>query len=217
LYALNPLTATGSSPLCARCDHRFQLLAGFINNMQHIFVRQCQGIAISILCIDLLLATFIVASLSKDGATSTPDRFDLKSKLVDQIGISVRPAEQFYFLHSKALLGDVSATRELASRLYTGIGISANVAEAARFWTEAAKRDDKEAEFCLGILYAKGQGVNQSNLQAYRWLLLAEQGNSDYSLLASKLLKQLDAITDETTRSQARVLASEHLVAKRSH
>ena len=46
---------------------------------------------------------------------------------------------------------------------------SGDFATALREWTPLAKQGDADAQFNLGAMYAKGQGVIQDNVYAHMW------------------------------------------------
>lgn len=51
-----------------------------------------------------------------------------------------------------------------------------------------SKRGNETAQFRLGRLYAKGQGVRQSDIEAYAWwTTAAENGHTDSLNLRNKL------------------------------
>ena len=53
-------------------------------------------------------------------------------------------------------------------------------AAALREWTPLAEQGDAEAQFNLGVMYQKGNGVKQDNKQAAKWFALAaKQGRSE--------------------------------------
>ena len=54
---------------------------------------------------------------------------------------------------------------------------SGDFATALREWTPLAKQGDADAQFNLGLMYDKGQGVPQDYKTAVKWYrLAAEQG-----------------------------------------
>jgi TPR repeat protein len=62
---------------------------------------------------------------------------------------------------------------------------SGDYATALREWTPLAKQGDASAQFNLGLMYEKGQGVQQDYKTAVRWYrLAAKQGyvNAQYNL-----------------------------------
>ena len=57
---------------------------------------------------------------------------------------------------------------------------SGDFATALREWTPLAKQGDADAQFSLGVMYEKGEGVAQDNKAAVKWYTLAaEQGLAD--------------------------------------
>jgi cell division septation protein DedD len=70
--------------------------------------------------------------------------------------------------------GDGYAKWKLAQLYLAGHGGSAN--EGLSLLKEAAEAGEPEAQSRLGVLYAKGEGVPQSDTEAYKWLSLASRG-----------------------------------------
>ena len=57
---------------------------------------------------------------------------------------------------------------------------SGDFATALREWTPFAEQGDASAQFNLGLMYRRGEGVPQDNKTAVKWYrLAAEQGNAD--------------------------------------
>jgi TPR repeat protein len=46
-------------------------------------------------------------------------------------------------------------------------------AEAAKWYRAAADRGDPQAQYNLGLAYAKGEGVEQDNISAHAWFNIA--------------------------------------------
>jgi uncharacterized protein len=58
--------------------------------------------------------------------------------------------------------------------MYTnGQGVKQDFAEAAKWYSRAAKQGISQAQFRLGEIYAKGQGVPADPEQAYAWFAVA--------------------------------------------
>jgi len=70
--------------------------------------------------------------------------------------------------------GDGYAKWKLAQLYLAGHGGSAG--EGISLLKEAAEAGEPEAQSRLGVLYAKGEGVEQSDTEAYKWLSLASRG-----------------------------------------
>ncbi|MBI2256690.1 MAG: SPOR domain-containing protein [Proteobacteria bacterium] len=70
--------------------------------------------------------------------------------------------------------GDGYAKWKLAQLYLAGHGGSAG--EGISLLKEAAEAGEPEAQSRLGVLYAKGEGVPQSDTEAYKWLSLASRG-----------------------------------------
>ena len=53
-------------------------------------------------------------------------------------------------------------------------------AEALKWWRKAAEQGDAKAQFNLGVMYDKGQGVMRNYAEAAKWYRkAAEQGDAD--------------------------------------
>ena len=51
--------------------------------------------------------------------------------------------------------------------------------EAVKWYRKAAEQGDADAQFNLGVMYAKGEGVPQNHAEALKWFrLAADQGNA---------------------------------------
>lgn len=99
----------------------------------------------------------------------TPENFT--DRLPDAIGSAK--------LRDAALKGDPKAAYEIASRYADGKGVTANYAEAAKWYDRAAQRGLVPALFRLGSLYEKGLGVNKDVGAAKRsYIAAAEGGNA---------------------------------------
>lgn len=70
--------------------------------------------------------------------------------------------------------GDGYAKWKLAQLYLAGHGGSAG--EGIELLKQAAEAGEPEAQSRLGVLYAKGEGVPQSDVEAYKWLSLATRG-----------------------------------------
>jgi TPR repeat protein len=61
-----------------------------------------------------------------------------------------------------------------------GLGVNADYAEAAKWYTLAARQGVIAAQFTLGVMYAQGLGVAANHAQSARWYdKAARQGDSD--------------------------------------
>jgi TPR repeat protein len=69
-----------------------------------------------------------------------------------------------------------------------------NYTDAFKEWTEAAQQGDVDAQYNLGCLYVRGEGVPQNRAWAVDWLQrAADQGDVD----AATWLLFANSITDE--------------------
>ncbi len=70
--------------------------------------------------------------------------------------------------------GNPQSCRELAEIYYNGThGVFQNYRKAAKLFLVAAKDGHFPAQFHLGVMYQKGQGVPQNYILAHMWMNLA--------------------------------------------
>src|SRR5215470_18288001 len=72
-------------------------------------------------------------------------------------------------LRAAAEAGQVGAQIDLARALESGVGTTADPAEAARWFLAAANQGNPEAQTNLGYLYTLGLGVGQDEQVAFQW------------------------------------------------
>lgn len=105
-----------------------------------------------------------------------------------------------------ARAGDAESQVTLAYLYEEGIGTPQNLEQALYWYTEAAGRKHRLAQFQLGALYAQGKGVALSKPKAYKWwLLAAAQGDDTAARNAIVLMQKM------TERESAE---AHHLVAE---
>ena len=79
--------------------------------------------------------------------------------------------------------------------------------KAFRLWKSIARRGNPPSMYWIGLMYAKGQGVKQSDIEAYAWWdVAAESGNSRAAEVKNTLVKYM-SIQD---LSDANKLAGEY-------
>jgi TPR repeat protein len=85
---------------------------------------------------------------------------------------------------------DAGAADEVAADKGTALDAYArgDYATAAKRWRPLAEAGNPEAQFLLGTLYARGQGVQQDRVEAYKWYAAAAAQQMDG---ASASLKKL--------------------------
>jgi localization factor PodJL len=65
----------------------------------------------------------------------------------------------------------------------------------------AAERGVRDSQYNLGVLYARGLGVEQNLAESFRWFAIAaEQGDTDAAKKRDDVAKRLDAQTLSATR-----------------
>ena len=74
---------------------------------------------------------------------------------------------------------------------------------------QAAQAGVASAQFVLGNMYLSGQGVSKDKVLAYKWLLLSERANQDYSEAARITRKRLAAEMLAAQIAEAERLAQE--------
>lgn len=82
-------------------------------------------------------------------------------------------------------------SRELAKRLYSGIGIPVDYVAAHSNFVIAANGGDVEAARYLGIIYLRGKGVAKDRVEAAKWLRMAAAGGDVMAKRNLELLEQL--------------------------
>ena len=61
-----------------------------------------------------------------------------------------------------------------------GMGTGQNFKEAVKWYRKAAEQGDAEAQYSLGVMYAKGEGVAKNFRKAVKWYRkAAEQGDAE--------------------------------------
>lgn len=113
-----------------------------------------------------------IALLSAGLTMAVPALADLSS--VDKAIAAKNYDAAIAELQSLVANGDAYAKWKLAQLYLAGRGGSA--AEGISLLNEAAEAGEPEAQARLGVLYAKGEGVKQSDSEAYKWLSLATRG-----------------------------------------
>ena len=75
-----------------------------------------------------------------------------------------------------------------------GGGKGANYKNASQWFRKAADRGVADSQFNLGILYARGIGVEQNLAESFKWFsLAAAQGDADSVRKRDDIAKRLDA------------------------
>src|SRR5918996_236655 len=74
--------------------------------------------------------------------------------------------------------GDAKARYELGRAFFSGIlGVAKDQAEAVKWFRKAAEQNLADAQFSLGVCYAKGQGVAKDDAKAVKWFRKAAEQN----------------------------------------
>ena len=82
-------------------------------------------------------------------------------------------------LREAAASGDAKAQFEIAARYAEGRGVTKDLKQAAKYYTQAADAGFAPAQFRIGSLYEKGLGVERDAGRAKSWYqMAAEQGNA---------------------------------------
>src|ERR1700723_3389304 len=77
---------------------------------------------------------------------------------------------------------------------YKSAAQGAEYPSAAQWFREAADRGVPDSQFNLGILYARGIGVEQNLAESFKWFSLATaQGDADAGHKRDDIAKRLDA------------------------
>ena len=100
----------------------------------------------------------------------------------EQIGRAKKAAENLFTLRNtkaEAENGNAFWQCVLAEDYDFGLlGVSTNIVEAVKWYRKTAEQGIAEAQFNLGVCYAKGKGVDKDGVEAVKWYrLAAEQGD----------------------------------------
>lgn len=95
-------------------------------------------------------------------------------------------------------MGQADAQYHMGDLYATGLGVTQNDAEAAKWYRKAADQRYHSAKYKLGDLYAKGQGVPQDYVEAYYWYSLGMDQQNNYDDYA----KERDAVAKQLTPDQ---------------
>jgi TPR repeat protein len=79
-------------------------------------------------------------------------------------------------LHTKAGQGDADAQFSLGLHYVTAVGERLDLAQAARWYRQAADQNHALAQYNLGVMFARGQGVPQDDTAAVEWMRKAAEG-----------------------------------------
>ena len=95
------------------------------------------------------------------------------------------------------------APNAMGANFQEGIAVYNNgkFVDAFKIWTPLAQKGNTDAQFKLGVLYAKGQGVTKDYVKAYAWWNVAAlQGNERAEEFREGLLE--DMSTDQIDKGQ---------------
>ena len=83
--------------------------------------------------------------------------------------------------------------------------------EAVKWFQKAAEQGPAEAQFNLGQMYHKGEGVSQDEVESYAWYLLAKvNGNRESSKVIPNVEERLTL--EEIHTGQARAAELRRLI-----
>ncbi len=124
----------------------------------------------------------------------------------EQIAEDLKQAEAWY--RKAADQNNLAGELHLAS-LYRdgGMGFPRDMAQAAAWYRKAADQGDAGAQGTLGVLYSIGQGVPQSDVEAYFWLDLAAsvKGPNQEKYAANRQMVGQHITADELSDVEDRV------------
>ncbi len=127
--------------------------------------------------------------------TSTPTYIPRAPSPAETTFVPVAPPPPTTFTPTPSFTAPPSTsaadTRELAKRLYSGIGIPVEYAAAHSNFVIAANGGDVEAARYLGIIYLRGKGVAKDRVEAAKWLRMAAAGGDVMAKRNLELLEQL--------------------------
>ncbi len=125
-----------------------------------------------------------------------------------EIAEDYKQAEAWY--RKAADQKDIAGEVHLAA-LYRdgGRDFARDMAQAAAWYRKAADQGDADAQATLGVLYSMGQGVSQSDVEAYFWLDLAAavKGPNQEKYAANRQMIGQHITADELSDVEDRVAA----------
>lgn len=126
-------------------------------------------------------------------------------------------ARAFALLKPLAEQGDMTAQHNLAVLYQDGLGVRADMVQAAYWYEQAAQQGETEAQFMLGLIYSDGIGVTQDYERAAHWYRQAAlQGHADaQNNLAARYATGtgVDKNTEEALKWYAQAAAQGHPTA----
>ncbi|MFP6892596.1 MAG: hypothetical protein VCA18_02525 [Opitutales bacterium] len=123
--------------------------------------------------------------------TSTPTYIPRAPSPAETTFVPVSPPPPTTPLPISSSYKTAPETRELAKRLYSGIGIPVDYVAAHSNFVIAANGGDVEAARYLGIIYLRGKGVAKDRVEAAKWLRMAAAGGDVMAKRNLELLEQL--------------------------
>jgi len=125
------------------------------------------------------------------------------------------PAESLDQLRSLANGGDPSARYNLGVRYLRGIGTSKNPAEAARWFTLAARSGYAPAARQIAQMHLRGEGVGRSKVLAHAWLNLAARDRGEEGRAARNEMDALETSMETEEIEKAQRIAADYAVKGR--
>lgn len=176
----------------------------------------------------LILAT--VPSLAGAQAAGTDSALLAKANAGDaaaQVQLGESYARAAEAMHDKALAAEdykqaeawyrkAADQNDLAGELHLaalycdgGKGFERDITQAAAWYRKAADQGDPDSQATLGVLYSMGQGVQQSDVEAYFWLDLAAsvKGPNQEKYAANRQMIGQHITADELSDVEDRVAA----------
>ena len=99
--------------------------------------------------------------------------------------------------------GETFADMRLGDVYLQGAGVDADPAQAARYFSKAARAGYAHAQMQLAELYAAGKGVDQDMIEAHKWANVAAANGLDAGVERRDTFAKL-MIPDEIAEAQAR-------------
>jgi localization factor PodJL len=133
-----------------------------------------------------------------------PAQYRLGALYEKGIGVEKSLPQARHWYEQAASAGNVKAMHNFAVLLAEGGEGKPDYATAANWFKRAAEFGVRDSQYNLAILYARGLGVEQSLVEAYVWMALAEgQGDTDAANKRNDIAKRLSP--GQLTQAQERV------------
>jgi len=124
------------------------------------------------------------------------------SMYMQGVGVPQNYKEADKYLQLAADMGNITAKKNLAFMLYSGMGNNPDYSRALSLYTDVALQGDNAAQNNVGLMHVNGLGTDVDRVVGYAWYsLAASQGNTGAMIARNNLMVHMNF--DELNRAQA--------------